>query len=361
MNSNQTSMLSDEEATLYDRQIRLWGADAQLKLRQTHLLLINVNSLSIEVCKNLCLAGVASITIFDNTRVTSNDVEENLTLTMSSTEVDEFKSVCTCRALQMLNPRVHLVAESTMTIDQIDEKYIEQFDYVCLFNYYNFKTIAKLNNLCRQREQVDENGKKQTYFFCAATFGSYGFAFKDLGDKYDYLSENSFGSESLIRGEGGGNESKKSEKVTTKSIRNYATFEKALTLDWKPNRRQAATRSVVTTYNLLRGLLTFHEQYHRSPALATHDVDVPNLMIILEQMTSSTAAASSSSSNNVNNEKWNEELLKDVLTDNNAVASIVGGIMSHDIVKAISKQEPKDNFFFFNGLSCVGLSIPIAC
>ncbi|CAF5131671.1 unnamed protein product, partial [Rotaria magnacalcarata] len=30
MNSNQTSMLSDEEATLYDRQIRLWGADAQL-------------------------------------------------------------------------------------------------------------------------------------------------------------------------------------------------------------------------------------------------------------------------------------------------------------------------------------------
>jgi len=31
MNSNQTAMLTDEEATLYDRQIRLWGADAQLK------------------------------------------------------------------------------------------------------------------------------------------------------------------------------------------------------------------------------------------------------------------------------------------------------------------------------------------
>ncbi|CAF4084062.1 unnamed protein product, partial [Rotaria magnacalcarata] len=111
-------------------------------------------------------------------------------------------------------------------------------------------------------------------------------------------------------------------------------------------------------------LLAFYEQYHRSPALATRDVDVPNLMIILERMTSSTAAAassSSSSSNNINIEKWNEELLKDVLTDNNAVASIVGGIMSHDIIKAISKQEPKDNFFFFNGLSCAGLSIPIAC
>jgi hypothetical protein len=29
--SMNSTMLTDEEATLYDRQIRLWGADAQLK------------------------------------------------------------------------------------------------------------------------------------------------------------------------------------------------------------------------------------------------------------------------------------------------------------------------------------------
>ncbi|CAF0903760.1 unnamed protein product [Rotaria sordida] len=359
MNSNQTSMLTDEEATLYDRQIRLWGADAQLKLRQTRLLLINVNSLSIEVCKNLCLAGVASITVFDNTRVTLDDIKENLTLTMSSTDINEFKSVCTCRTLQQLNPRVQLIAESNMTIDQIDEKYIEQFDYVCLFNYYDFSVISHINKLCREQQHIDENEKKQIYFFCAATFGLYGFVFKDLGDKYDYLSENSVGSESLIKGEGG-NETKKSEKITTKSTRNFITFDKALSTEWKPNRRQATTRSAIITYNLLRALLTFYEQYHRAPALVTQDVDVPNFMkIIHEKITSSTAAASSS--NSIDTEEFNEELVKDILTDNNAVASIVGGIMSHDIVKAISKQEPKDNFFFFNGLACVGLSIPIAC
>jgi hypothetical protein len=83
------------------------------------------------------------------------------------------------------------------------------------------------------------------------------------------FSENSVGSESLIKGEGG-NESKKSEKVTTKSVifsfqnsfnlnyflscktRNFTTFEKALSNEWKPNRRQATTRSAITTYNLLR-------------------------------------------------------------------------------------------------------------
>lgn len=150
--------------------------------------MINVNSLSIEVCKNLCLAGVASITVLDNTQVTLEDIEQTPTLTMTgATDVGEWKSVCTCRVLQHLNPRVQLTAESTLKIDQIDENYIEQFDYVCLFNHYDFATIARLNKLCRERQVTDENGKKQVYFFCAATFGLYGFAFKDLGDTYEYL------------------------------------------------------------------------------------------------------------------------------------------------------------------------------
>jgi ubiquitin-like 1-activating enzyme E1 A len=157
------------------------------RLRQTRLLLINVNSLSIEVCKNLCLAGVAGITVFDNTRVTTNDIEDSLSLTMSATDVDEFKSVCTCRFLQQLNPRVQLTAESNMTIEQIDEKYLEQFDYVCLFNHYDFSTVSHLNKLCRGQQRTDENGKKQVHFFYAGTFGLYGFVFKDLGDVYEYL------------------------------------------------------------------------------------------------------------------------------------------------------------------------------
>jgi len=56
-------------------------------------------------------------------------------------------------------------------------------------------------------------------------------------------------------------------------------------------------------------LLIFYEQYRRAPALATQDVDIPNLMkIIREKVNSSTAAASSS--NNINNNEYNEELLK---------------------------------------------------
>ena len=56
-------------------------------------------------------------------------------------------------------------------------------------------------------------------------------------------------------------------------------------------------------------LLAFHEQYQRAPALATEDVDLPNLMKILQEKNNSTTA-SASASNSVSNEELNEELLK---------------------------------------------------
>jgi hypothetical protein len=55
-----------------------------------------------------------------------------------------------------------------------------------------------------------------------------------------------------------------------------------------------------------KALLTFHEQYQRAP---TQDVDIPNLMKIIRDKTSS-STASASSSNNINNDEFNEELLK---------------------------------------------------
>ena len=60
---------------------------------------------------------------------------------------------------------------------------------------------------------------------------------------------------------------------------------------------------------IFKVLLTFFEQYRRAPALVTQDMDIPNLMkIIHEKRISSTASASLS--NSVNNEEFNEELLK---------------------------------------------------
>ena len=79
-----------DEINLYDRQIRLWGMDAQEKsvgsvspfeitsnpfrLRTAKLLLIGLRALGSEVAKNLVLAGIGCLTIVDDGQVTEADL-----------------------------------------------------------------------------------------------------------------------------------------------------------------------------------------------------------------------------------------------------------------------------------------------
>lgn len=63
-----------DEIALYDRQIRLWGVQAQEKIRTANILLVSIRALANEVAKNLVLAGIGSITLADHEVVTDNDL-----------------------------------------------------------------------------------------------------------------------------------------------------------------------------------------------------------------------------------------------------------------------------------------------
>jgi ubiquitin-like 1-activating enzyme E1 A len=69
-----TAGLSSDEMALYDRQIRLWGAQAQERIRSANILLISLRALGTEVAKSLTLAGVCSLTVVDDELVTEEDV-----------------------------------------------------------------------------------------------------------------------------------------------------------------------------------------------------------------------------------------------------------------------------------------------
>ncbi|OSX72143.1 hypothetical protein BU14_0463s0005 [Porphyra umbilicalis] len=57
--------LTSEEAAVYDRQIRLWGLEAQQRLAASRLLLVGTlpSHLGAELAKNVALAGVARLTL----------------------------------------------------------------------------------------------------------------------------------------------------------------------------------------------------------------------------------------------------------------------------------------------------------
>jgi ubiquitin-like 1-activating enzyme E1 A len=70
----ENTSISADEIALYDRQIRLWGVQAQENLRKANILLINIKSLGNEIAKNLVLAGIHSLTIYDHSVVEPQDL-----------------------------------------------------------------------------------------------------------------------------------------------------------------------------------------------------------------------------------------------------------------------------------------------
>ena len=64
--------LTDKEAEVYDRQIRLWGVDAQKRMRASRVLVAGLGALGAEVTKNVVLAGVG-VTVQDERLVTEAD------------------------------------------------------------------------------------------------------------------------------------------------------------------------------------------------------------------------------------------------------------------------------------------------
>lgn len=82
--------LSADDFALYDRQIRLWGAQAQERIRNAHILLVSLRALGTEIAKNLTLAGISSLTIVDDEPVT----EEDLGSCYFLRDEDVGKSVC---------------------------------------------------------------------------------------------------------------------------------------------------------------------------------------------------------------------------------------------------------------------------
>lgn len=65
--------LSDE-ASLYDRQIRLWGLEAQNRMRSSTVLVLSLRSLAHETIKNLVLAGIGRLIVMDDGVVTEEDL-----------------------------------------------------------------------------------------------------------------------------------------------------------------------------------------------------------------------------------------------------------------------------------------------
>mmetsp|Transcript_20699 Transcript_20699/g.45443 ORF Transcript_20699/g.45443 Transcript_20699/m.45443 type:complete len:355 (+) Transcript_20699:2-1066(+) len=123
--------ISQGEVEVYDRQLRLWGVQAQQRLLKSKVLIWGLEGSNVEVCKNLVLAGV-TLVLRDHRTVSIADVAFNYFL--REDEVGKNRAECTARRVQEMNPFCEVIANTEGPVDNLAELHtaMKHYDVVCL-------------------------------------------------------------------------------------------------------------------------------------------------------------------------------------------------------------------------------------
>ncbi|KAJ1933999.1 E1 ubiquitin-activating protein aos1, partial [Linderina pennispora] len=198
--SNDTKSISKEEVALYDRQIRLWGMEAQTRLRNASILIIGVKSLTLEASKNLVLAGIGHLTLSDSSPVTETDLIS--AYYCYEADVGKRKDEQLSERLKILNPLVDIEART------VGDDELQLFDMVVVVGQ-SFEVAKRINSVCRR------NGVKMVV---ADAFGLFGFAFADCLEQHEFVVETK-----KVEGKTGEPETKREKKAIP-----YVTLEASL-------------------------------------------------------------------------------------------------------------------------------------
>ena len=103
--------VTEDEAALYDRQIRLWGLEAQNHMRQAHVAVVSFTGVAEEIVKNIVLAGIGALTIVDAQNVEPEDLSASLFFRPDDIGTSRV-ATAPLQRIQQLNPHVHIQGES---------------------------------------------------------------------------------------------------------------------------------------------------------------------------------------------------------------------------------------------------------
>lgn len=98
--------ISEDEVKLYDRQIRVWGMEAQKRLKNLKVLLIGCGGIAAEVGKNLVLAGVRALVLLDSRKCDVTML--NSSFLLHHNDLGENVAECSKKRLAALNPNVEM-------------------------------------------------------------------------------------------------------------------------------------------------------------------------------------------------------------------------------------------------------------
>jgi len=337
---NTGAQLTKEETAIYDRQIRLWGVEAQQRLRKAKILVVGMCGLGNEVSKNILLAGVKHMTLLDHTHLEADEWRSQFLAPQDMIGKNKAEA-CLGRARE-LNPMVEIVAD-TADIDSKSDDFIKDFDVVCLAGCSG-QTQVKVNEICRRL------GVK---FLSGNVFGYYGYMFADLGT-HEYVEEKT----KVMVHKAGEPPSKKKKKEEDQQVEmehkstTFCGLRDALDYPYLEGKTLRQVQQVSKTYLVMQVLHAYQEKYGSYPRQLNSNRTVEQLLDMRNDV--------------LDKLRVDADLLPDDFTsacvsEMFPVNAIVGGVLAQEVIKAVSgKDAPHNNFFFYNGLDTSGVVLNVA-
>ncbi|KAF3645936.1 SUMO-activating enzyme subunit 1B-1 [Capsicum annuum] len=311
----EVEQLTEQETAIYDRQIRVWGVDAQRRLSKSHVFVSGLNGTAVEFCKNIVLAGVGSLTLNDDRLVTEDLLYANFLIPPDENDF-RGKSVAElcCDSLKDFNPMVSVsVKKGALSI--FDADFFQKFDVVVV-SCCSLLTKKSVNSICHKLP-------KRVAFYSVECRDSCGEIFVDLKN-YSYCK-------------------KKNDETIECELR-YPSFEEAIAVPWK-----SLPKRLSKLYYAMRVIERFEALERRNPGETSVD-DLPNVLNLRKEICEAHC---------LNESQIPDSLLRRLIasrTEFPPVCAIVGGILGQEVIKAISgKGDPLKNFFFFNAMDGKGI------
>ena len=160
-------MHNNIDESLYSRQLYAIGIDTMQSMINSKVLIVNLDPLATEICKNIILSGIGEVTLADSdTKISEKDFGNYY---ISDLDLGKIRSDILCERLGALNTNCIVNKYSGKLTEHIISKYNLIVFIGCNFDEFYFK----LNEYCRT-----QNIKT---IFTSST-GFYGYIFCDFNN-----------------------------------------------------------------------------------------------------------------------------------------------------------------------------------
>lgn len=174
--SNLGAQMDIDEAAidegLYSRQLYVLGHEAMKRMAASNVLIVGMKGLGVEIAKNIALAGVKSVTIYDPELVTIQDLSSQFFL--REEDVGKPRAAVTLSRIAELNAYVPIRDLGGNPGEEISVDLVKGFQVVVLCGV-SYKKQLEIN------EWTHANN---VHFVSAETRGLFGSAFNDFGAKF---------------------------------------------------------------------------------------------------------------------------------------------------------------------------------